>query len=109
MPAAGGDYVLVLQARFAWWRAGTAAAGADGTTLTLAPYGLPAITVTGAGPTAAVPAKLLNSNLGYCGRNSSQACIAFALSPGAAVTFTTRPAEAAAGTLAAIAAQVACL
>ena len=79
--------MLVLQARFAWWRAGTVSASADGTTLTLAPYGAQPITVRGVGVASPRPAALVNG-LGYCDHsNSSQACIAFALQPGQPVTF----------------------
>jgi hypothetical protein len=104
-PASGDDFVLVLQARFAWWRAGTSASGGNGTTLTLAPYGLPPITVRGIGSPVSLPSKLTASNLGYCGSNSSQACIAFALRPGQPVTFSTITSDSSATTLAALAAN----
>eukprot|EP01043_Picozoa_sp_COSAG02_P030304 COSAG02_NODE_1928_length_10338_cov_85.895888_2_plen_789_part_00 len=88
-PAEHGDFVLVLQARFAWWRAGNVSAASDGTSLTLAPYGRPPLTVTGFGEVVSRPLKL-QGGMGYCSHvNTSQACIAFALKPGKPVTFST--------------------
>ena len=110
-PPAASDFVLVLQARFAWWRAGTVSASADGTLLTLAPFGRPAFTVTGFGAVVDRPSKLVgDSGLGYCSHvNSSQACVAFALEPGSPVAFTTSRNDTAASVLATIAGQKAAL
>ena len=48
-PPGSGDFVVVLQARFAWWRAGTVNASADGTSITLAPYGIDPFVLKGFG------------------------------------------------------------
>ena len=94
---------VVLQARFAWWRAGTVSASANGTALTLAPYGVAPITLRGFGTTAPLPSKL-TGGLGFCSHaNTSQACIAFALDARAPVAFTTAAhAASAAATVSAI-------
>ena len=92
-PGGAGDYVLVLQARFAWWRAGTVSTSAGAqlqngsAALTLSPYGRPAITVRGWGERVALPPTLVGG-LGYCSHaNTSQACVAFALTPGQPLAF----------------------
>ena len=98
-PPSKSDFVLVLQARFVWWRAGTVSVdpASNGTALLLNPWGLQSIKLQGFGDAAPIPQKLTDPNgLGYCNMlngNTSQACIAFALEPGEnnAVAFTTQP------------------
>ena len=72
--------MLVLQARFAWWRAGTVNASKDGAALHFAPYGRLAFTLKGFGPVASIPLRL-TQGMAYCPTpaNTSQACIAFGL------------------------------
>ena len=85
--------MLVLQARFAWWRAGTVNASQDGSTLNFAPYGRSAFALKVFGAATNIPLRL-TQGMAYCPTpaNTSQACIAFALDPShAPVTFSTNP------------------
>ena len=92
-PQPESDFVLVLQARFAWWRAGTVNASQDGSTLNFAPYGRSAFALKVFGAATNIPLRL-TQGMAYCPTpaNTSQACIAFALDPShAPVTFSTNP------------------
>ena len=75
------DFVLVLQARYAWSRAGSVS-GHNGTAMRFKPWGTPSIDVhVLSGSEGSVPT-VLTGGIGYCVTNSTQTCLAFSLGKG---------------------------
>jgi len=75
------DFVLVLQARYAWSRAGSVS-GHNGTAMRFKPWGTPSIDVRVlSGSEGSVPT-VLTDGIGYCVTNSTQTCLAFSLGKG---------------------------